>query len=146
MTDYPEYERQQELACTGDHVPAYMQAIFDDTGSDPTLGSLQHRIYKDTDAGISIGFELDDGTCIWSGSSGADDPAMVPRVRSIGFSSIVEGSDAEVPLRWLNLLDETLDTPEKAVILFNHLIEETDTFACELWEQEHAEEEEDSDG
>jgi hypothetical protein len=55
------------------------------------------------------------------------------------------GADAEVPPRWLNLLDEALDTPEKAVILFNHLVEETDTFACELWEQEHADDEEGSD-
>lgn len=144
MADYPEYERQQELACAGGHVPACMQAIFDDAGSDPTLSSLQRRVYKDTDAGISISFQLDDGSCIWPGASNADDPALVSRVRCIGFSSIVEGSDAEAPLRWLNLLDETLDAPEKAVIVFNHLVEETDTFARELWEQEHADDEEDS--
>lgn len=134
--DYPEYERTQELAHAGDHVPACMQAIFEDAGSDPTLASLQRRIYKDTNAGISISFQLDDGTYVWVGDRSAGDVDLVPRVQRIGFSSIVEGSDATVPLRWLNLLDERFDTAEKAVSEFNRLVDATDEWACELWREE----------
>lgn len=136
--NYPEYERQQELACQGDHIPTYMAAIFAEAGwYTNTLSSLQHRIYKDTDAGISISFQLDDGTYIWPGALGANTAELIPRVRAIGFSSIVEDSDREVPLQWLYLLREDLDTPEKAVAEFNRLVQETNDEACAIWNEEH---------
>ena len=135
--DYPAYERSQELAHAGDHVPEYLQAIFDDAGSGHTLSDLQRRIYKDTGAGISVSFQLDDGTYVWVGDKNAGDTSLVPRVWQIGFSSIVEGSDSEVPLRWLNLLDEQFDTTEKAVSDFNRLVDETNEWACQLWQEEH---------
>jgi hypothetical protein len=140
--DYPEYERNQELACAGNHVAEYMAAIFDEYPTNKkTLAALNHRVYKDTDAGISLGYQLDDGTCIWNGDARLEDPTLISRVHRIGFSSIVEGSDAEVPLTWLDLLDENLDSPQKAVEAFQHQVDETNDFACELWRQEN----EDSD-
>jgi hypothetical protein len=144
--DYPEYERQQELACVGDHIPEYMQAIFDDAASGPTLAHLQHRIYKDTDAGISISFQLDDGTYVWVGDTQGGDPALVSRVHRIGFSSIVEGSDAEVGLQWLDLLDERWETTELVVAEFNRLVDETNDEACRLWDEEHGDDSEDDGG
>ena len=145
MTDYPEYERQQELAHQGDHVLEYMKAVLDDwQPAHETLASLARRVYKDTDAGIAVSFQLDDGTCIWSGDKRGDDSSLVPRVHRIGFSSIVEGSDTVVPLRWLDLLDESLDSPDKAVAEFNRLADEVNDEACELWDEEHELPEDDS--
>jgi hypothetical protein len=136
--DYPEYEHQQELASQGDHIPVYMAAIFADACCcKSTLSSLQRRIYKDTDAGISISFRLDDGTYIWPDTILAADEKLVSRVRAIGFSSIVEGSEREVSLQWLDLLSEDLDTPEKAVAEFNQLVQETNDEACTIWSEEH---------
>lgn len=140
--DYPEYERQQELALQGDHIPDYMVAIFDEVCAfDYTLSDLQRRVYKDTDAGISLSFELDDGTYVWSGAMTASDATLVPRVRRIGFSSIVEDSDREVSLQWLDLLDPDLDTLEKAVAEFNRLVQETDDEACRIWDEERTDSE-----
>jgi hypothetical protein len=143
IMDYPEYERSQELAHAGDHVPEYMQAIFDDAGSGHTLSDLQRRIYKDTDAGISVGFQLDDGSYVWNGDSQARDASLVRRVHRIGFGSIVEGSEAEVPSQWLDLLGEQFDTADKAVAEFNRLVEDTNDQACVLWHEEHDQEETD---
>ena len=139
--DYPEYERMQELASAGNYIFACMRAIFEDAGSShhPNLACLQNCVYSDTEAGITISFQLDDGTYVWVGDKNAGDASLVPRVRQIGFSSIVEGSDAEVPLRWLNLLDEQFDTTEKAVSDFNRLVDETNEWACQLWQEEHDE-------
>lgn len=137
--DYPEYERQQELASVGDHILDYMGAIFNEWGpNNPTLASLQRRVYKDTDAGISVSFELDDGTQIRSGDLGGTDPSLVHRVRRISFSSIVEGSDRHVELQWLDLLDDQWDTPMKAVAEFNRLVDDTNDKACRIWDEEHA--------
>jgi hypothetical protein len=136
--NYPEYERSQELAAQGDHALSCLRAIFDDVQpAHDTLTSLQRRVYKDTDAGISVSFELDDGTRIWSGNPSADDPSLVGRVRRIGFSSIVEGSDHVVDLTWLDLLDDKIENPVVAVAEFNRLAEETNDAACAIWELEH---------
>lgn len=137
--DYPAYERSQELAAQGGHVLSCMEAIFDDAQpAHDTLASLQRRVYKDTDAGISVSFELDDGTCIWSGSPSARDCTLVGRVRRIGFSSIVEGSHRVVGLTWLDLLDDKIENPEVAVAEFNRLVQETNDEACAIWDKEHA--------
>lgn len=138
--DYPQYERDQELACVGDHVPEYMQAIFDEWGPNyDTLASLSRRLYKDTDAGITISYQFDDGSFSWSRSDiDLADPRLVRNVRRIGFSSIIEDSDAEVPLQWLDLLDERWDTPAKAVAEFNRLAQDTNDEACRIWDDEHA--------
>lgn len=138
--DYPAYERAAELACQGDHVASYMEAIFANSGASLSkLASLQRRIYEDTEAGISISFQLDDGSFVWSGNKVAEDALLVRRVRKIGFSSIVEGSDAEVPLRWLDLLDEELDTADKFVQKFNDFVEQTDAEAVGIWDADNAE-------
>lgn len=129
-----DYEQQQEDAAAGQHVAACMAAIFDEwQPAHSTLASLQRRVYKDTDAGISLFFALDDGTFVWVGSPMAEDPTLVSRVKKIGFSSIVEGSEAEVPVSWLNLLDDSVDRPSTAVSEFERLAAETSNTACELW-------------
>lgn len=121
-----------ELSHLGDHIPEFMQAIFDDAGSNSTLSSLQNRIYRDTDSGVAVSFELDDGTRIYPGDGKAANPFLISRVKAIGLSAIVEGSDSEVPLRWVNLLDEDLKSAEMAVSEFNRLVDFTDEDACSL--------------
>jgi hypothetical protein len=146
MTDYPEYERQQETAAQGEHVRACMDAIIEDAGANfRILASLQRRAYKDTEAGISLSFQLDDGTYIYVGTIGGNNASLVDRVRRIGFSSIVEGTDREVAPTWLDLVSDEIDSPEKAVAEYNRMQQETNDEACEIWEQEHAEDDEDSD-
>lgn len=138
MTDYPEYERQQELASQGDHVAKCMSAILDAVGpASRSLASLQARVYKDTGPGITISFQLGDGSYVWAGDLRARDEALVTRVRRIGFSSIVEGTDREVELRWLDLLDESFKSPADCVYEFERLVELTDQEALTIWHEEH---------
>lgn len=134
--NYPDYELLQEFSHIGEQTSEYMQAIFSDAGSDPTLSSLQRRIYKDTEAGISVSFDLDDCTKVYPGDQQSHDPALVSRVSRIGFSSIVEGSDVEIPCQWLRLLD--YGTPEEAVKEFNRLVQDTDSKACQEWMYQNA--------
>lgn len=144
MTSEIDYERQQETAAQGEHVRACMDAIIEDTGANlRNLASLQRRAYKDTEAGISLSFQLDDGTFITAGTIRGNDASLVNRVRLIRFSSIVEGSDREVEGSWLDLLSDEIDSPEKAVAEYNRMQQETNDEACEIWEEEHAEEDED---
>lgn len=129
--NYPDYELMQDYAHIGEQISDYMQAIFSEAGSEENLASLQRRIYKDTEAGISVSFDLDDYAVIRPRDERGSDPTLVSRVRLIGFSSIVEGSDLEIPIQWLRLLD--YDTPEEAVKEFNRLVQDTDNKACQAW-------------
>lgn len=142
MTDYPAYERMQEYAALGDHVTNCMNSIIAGFASgDRTLASLQRFASKYTDAGITISFQLDDGTYVWPGDKQAFDPTLVDRVRKIGFSSIVEGSDAEVPLRWLDLLDDAIESSDEAFEYYELYTQETNDEACRIWDEEHSEDE-----
>jgi hypothetical protein len=138
MTSEIDYERQQETAAQGEHVRACMDAIIEETGANfRSLSSLQKRAYDDTEAGISLSFQLDNNTFIWVGTIGGCDASLVDRVRRIGFSSIVEGSDREVALTWLDLLSDEIDSPEKAVAEYNRMQQETNDEACRIWEEEN---------
>jgi len=146
MTSEIDYERQQETAAQGEHIRACMDAIIEDAGANfRNLESLQRRAYKDTEAGISLSFQLDDGTFIYSGTIGGNDASLVDRVRRIGFSSIIEGSDREVEGSWLDLLSDEIDSPEKAVTEYNRMQQETDDEACAIWEEENGNDDEESD-
>jgi hypothetical protein len=140
MTSEIDYERQQETAAQGEHVRACMDAIIEDQWADRTLASLQRRAYKDTDAGILLSFQLDDGTFIYSGTIEAKDASLVNRVRRISFSSMVEGTDREVAPTWLDLLSDEIDSPEKAVAEYNRMQQETNDEACAIWEEENGNE------
>jgi len=148
MADFSDYERQQETAAQGEHIRACMEAIIEYTGADCTLASLQRRAYEDTDAGISLSFQLVDGTFIYSGAIEAKDASLVNCVRRIGFSSIAEGTDREVDAIWLDLLSDKIDSPEKAVAEYGQMQLETNDKACAIWKEENgddSEEEYDND-
>ena len=98
-----EYELQEEARAQGQFIADVAKAIFDAFEAD-TMASLQRRLYKDTSAGIAISFDLHDGSKVWVDDARAHeikDPWNW--VRMIGVSSIVEGSDALVPLTWFDL-------------------------------------------
>ncbi|MBM3493291.1 MAG: hypothetical protein FJX72_03055 [Armatimonadetes bacterium] len=140
-----------EDAAVGQHIAACVRAIFRDWDA-TTCAEFQREGFKYTEAGVSISFLLDDGTPLYCGDERARDPAMVARVLDIGVSSIVEGSDAEVPLEWLNLPqrchpdgDDGIETPEAAVAAFNKLVKEINDAACELWHEANDDSEGESD-
>ena len=108
--------------------------LFDNDAK--TLADLSRTLYKYTDAGVSLAARLDDGTCLWNGSEAQRSLVLLSRVRALGVSSIVEGSDAEVPVRWLELEGHT--DPGKA---FDAIVEEVDAEACRLWDEAHQGEE-----
>lgn len=123
---------------TGTRVHKYMSSIFDAVGpANKSLASLQARVYKDAGPGIAVSFQLDNGDYVWAGDLRALDETLVTRVCRIGFSSIIEGSDQEVELRWLNLLDESLESPEDAVKEFERLVELTCQEVQDVWIAEH---------
>mgnify|MGYP003339749754 FL=1 len=98
-----EYYEMQENVATGQAIALCVKAILSEESAQ-TLAQLQRSAYKYTDAGVSVGFLLDDGSYLWNGDSRAADPAMIDRVVDICVSSIVEGSDAEVPPVWIDIL------------------------------------------
>ena len=113
-----------------------MAAIMADNDA-KTLADIQRSSYKYTSAGIAVHFGLSDGTFLWNGDQGARDESSVKKVVKIGFSSIIEGSDAEVPTQWLDL--SQMPTTEKAVEEFNRLESYVNEWACELYDEVHEE-------
>lgn len=145
--DEIDYFDECEAIAMGEHIFECVRAILADQDAD-TLWQAQRNAYKYTDAGICISFELYDGDHIWSGDERASDKKWISAVRKIGFSSIVEGSDAEVPLQWLDFesIDEETDepiTPADACKAYWKLAQETNDEACALWEEAQIEDDED---
>lgn len=101
--DEIEYHDMQEDAAIGQCIGQCVRAILNRYDA-TTLAHLQRSAYKYSDCGVSVGFRLYDGTYIWNGDERARDPAMVDMVEDICVSSIVEGSDAEVPPVWLDIV------------------------------------------
>lgn len=134
MQNEIEWERAQELQAIGEHVTACMAEIMAEHDAE-TLYDLQRSAYRYTEAGISISFRLDDGTCVWPGDDFARDGGLADRVSEIGFSSVIEGSDAEIPLRWMRLVD--IENAKMAASEYDRLSEETDRLACDVWESMH---------
>ena len=81
---------------------ANLAAILSENGAGATLADLSRSLYKYTDAGISLAAKQWDGTPIWNGTPGMRTVALGD-VSHLGLSSIVEGSDAEVPVSWIDL-------------------------------------------
>ena len=141
-----EYERMQESAAIGQALAECVNAIMAEYEA-TTLYDLQRGAYKYTDCGPSVGFRLFDGPCIWNGDDRANDSSWVAHVEDICIGSIVEGSDAEVPPVWLNLLgiadgsdricdkypDETVG--QLAVRRWYDVLEDVNDEACALWHE-----------
>jgi len=138
--DEIEYERQQEEVAMGQAIAANVKAIFDDQGCE-TMAGLQRRLYKDTDAGIAISFELHNGSYVYVGDARAHiikDPWNW--IRCIGASSIVEGSDAEVEGGWIDCADAKYmeEGGEQLIVAdFDALCKEVNDEACALWDEAH---------
>ena len=146
-----EYEEMQEFAAIGQALSDCVQAIMAEHDA-TTLYDLQRAAYKYTECGVSVGFHLFDGSYIWNGDDRADDPKLVAHVQDICISSIVEGSDAEVPPVWLDLLgiadgsdsickkypDETVG--QLAVRRWHNVLESVNDEACTLWHEANDEE------
>lgn len=134
-----EYFRMEKNAAIGQVIGACAKAIFE-AHDCSTMAELQRNMYKYTDAGIAISFELHDGTFVYSGDERARDIKDPWNwIRQIGVSSIVEGSDAEVPLTWIDLLryadednekyeGDLADVAKIAVKEFNELCDNVDEF------------------
>ena len=146
-----EYEKMQEYAAIGQALAECVNAIMAEYDA-TTPYDLQRGAYKYTDCGPSVGFRLFDGSCIWNGDDRANDPSWVAHVEDICIGSIVEGSDAEVPPVWLNLLgiadgsdricekypDETVE--QLAVRRWYDVLKDVNDEACALWHEANDEE------
>jgi hypothetical protein len=131
-----EYYAMQEGAELGKAIAEIAKAFFSDA---ETMAELARDYYRSVDYGPAISFELHDGQRIYVGSELArtmDKPWLA--IRSIGVSSIVEGSDAEVPLQWLDLLPyaEMEDGPKKAIEAFDAMVNEVNAEACQSDDQD----------
>ena len=141
-----EYEKMQESAAIGQALSECVNAIMAECDA-TTLYGLQRAAYKYTDCGVSVGFRLFNGSYIWNGDDHADDPKLVAHVQDICISSIVEGSDAEVPPVWLNLLgiadnsDRICEKhPDKsvgqlAVRRWYDVLKDVNDEACSMWHE-----------
>lgn len=143
-----EYFEMQESAEAGRVIAGCAKAIFDAHDAD-TMGRLQRVLYKYTDAGIAVSFELHEGApgepFVYPGDARAYEIQEPWKwVRRIGASSIVEGSDAEVPLRWIDLArycdDEKYegglpDLAAAAVKDFDEMCQAVNDEACALWDE-----------
>jgi hypothetical protein len=166
-----EYFRMEEDAEIGKFIAGIAKAIFDAHDAE-TMGQLQRTLYKYTDAGIAISFELHneipepDSTEAYIGNEPTpnrfvycgDERAYTIKapwlaVRAIGVSSIVEGSDAEVPVQWLDLMQycddekyegDLADIAKIAVKDFDAICDEVNDEACALWDEAHRDDDPDT--
>jgi hypothetical protein len=146
-----EYNEMCESAAIGQALSECVNAIMAEYDA-TTLYDLQRGAYKYTDCGPSVGFQLHDGSYIWNGDDRAHDPKYVADVEDICIGSIVEGSDAEVPPVWLNLLgiadgsdricekypDESVG--QLAVRRWYDVLKDVNDEACALWHEANDEE------
>lgn len=135
--DEIEYYGMQEEAEMGRATLRALRAILQAHGAE-TLADLQRNAYKYTDAGVSVGFLLHDGTYLWSGDARARDPEMLGMVSAIGVSSIIEGSDAEISPQWLELKDYCDEGGEALVVAaYGELVAKVNDEACDLFREIH---------
>ena len=141
-----EYNEMCESAAIGQALSECVTAVMAEYDA-TLLSQLQRSAYKYTECGASVGFRLMDGTFIWNGDDRADEELLVTYVKDICISSIVEGSDAEVPEVWLNLLgiadgsdpicekypDESVG--QLAVRRWHNVLESVNDEACALWHE-----------
>lgn len=147
MDEIQYYEMQEEQAI-GEHIANIARTIFESYEAD-TMGRLQRNCYKYTDAGIAISFRLHDGCdspYVYCGDKRAYEiESPWNAIAAIGVSSIVEGSDAEVPLTWIELGDEKYACEggeDIALADFESLCDRVNDEACELWDEANSDNEE----
>lgn len=125
-----EYERMQENAAIGQAIAANLQAILDEHGA-TDVADLYRTLYKYTDCGPWLSVKLHDGT--WKHCHELQGISNC-NVRALLVGSIVEGSDAEVLGRGIDLMDYMDEGGEaKAVEAFNREVEQVNDEACRLW-------------
>lgn len=156
-----EYEKMQEQAAIGQAISVAVKAVFSDylenlPEDEQTMERLQRASYKYTDAGVSVGFKLFDGTYIWSGDPRAEDLSLVNQIEDICIGSIIEGSDAEIDPVWLDLpkiadgSDKALDmnpddtVEQLAVRRWYDTLESVNDEACALWHEANAADDEEA--
>lgn len=130
-----DYYKMQEDAAAGQACADNLEAILSDNGGGMTVADLYRSIYKYTACGPWLSVQLHDGT--WKHCDELDGIDN-GNVRALLVGSIVEGCDAEVEGRVLDLLE--FETPEDAVAAFNHEIEQVNADACALWDEANEEE------
>jgi len=137
-----QYDRMQEDVAIGSLAIDIIKAIGEEWGCS-TPKELARYIYKSIGCGPSIGYRLWEGTDLWNGNPEIE-YITFEQVRGIWVSSIVEGSDAEVPPQLFDSVkyaqNEEL-TIEECVTKFDELLEEIDAEACALWDEANQEEE-----
>jgi hypothetical protein len=101
--DENDYFQAQEDAETGKALNAAVRAVLGIYEAD-YLSAFQRRAYRYSECGVSVGFAMANGPNIWTGDLRATNISAVDLVEDICISSIVEGSDAEVPPVWLGLV------------------------------------------
>lgn len=125
-----EYYENEEMIALGQHMKDCLEAILSDNGSDMTVAALYRSIYKYTECGPWLSVLLHDGTWRHCGQLEGIDNG---NVRALLVGSIVEGSDAEVKGKVLDLIN--FESPEDAVAAFNREVEEVNAEACALWDE-----------
>lgn len=161
-----EYFNMEEQQAIGQIIAACAKAILEAHDAD-TMGALQRTIYKYTDCGAAVSFELhhsDDEPDSFEAPIGLTEPAKPSpyvycgddrayeikdpwnHIRKIGVSSIVEGVDQEVELEWIDLEQyadddkyegDLEDLAKIAVKDFDALVERVEKAADEIWKATH---------
>jgi hypothetical protein len=128
-----DYYRMQEDAAEGQVCLDNLNAILSANGGEMTVADLYRSIYKYIDCGPWLSVQLHDGT--WKH---CDELHGIENgnVRALLVGSIVEGCDAEVTGRVLDLLE--FETPEDAVAAFDHEVDQVNAEACALWDEVNA--------
>lgn len=149
------YHEQQESEALGQAIATCAKAIFEAHGAE-TMAQLQRNLYKYIECGPAISFALHDCGAFVSGDEPPHyNPQFIYKgdkraetiaepwnaIRAIGVSSIVEGSDAEIPLQWLDLerfvQNEEIEGElgDAAVSAFSRIVEDVNDEACALWHE-----------
>jgi hypothetical protein len=122
--EYREWEEAAEAAAT---IDANLTAILEAYGV-PSVHELSHYIYKYIDCGPWLLAHTHDGEKV--NAYGLHYPRH-GEIRGLQVGSIVEGSDAEVSGRLIDLL--AYDSDEEAVEDFNNALIEVNEVVHDLW-------------
>ena len=127
-----EYFEMEEDAAMGEAIAAVFQTILDAYEA-TDCRSLGEAVYDSTACGAWLSVQLHDGTWRHTGDLGGISNG---NVRALLLGSIVEGSDAEVYGRDLDLLVYVEgDDQTTALTAFNDALQEVDDEACRLWDE-----------
>lgn len=131
-----DYYNMEEAAGIGQAILENLENILADKDS-ANVAELYETTYKYTDCGPSLTVLLHDGSYRYCDDL---DGIQNNNVRALLVSSIVEGSDAEVPPITVDLID--YETPEEALKAFDAAVEEVNAAATGLWDEVNVDDEE----